>query len=70
MNQLKGIKVAHQGPTVTHQQFVDDTMLMGTPTVKEARTFNKVLSTFLDALGMEINLTKSKLFFFNTSIPM
>ena len=67
-SQLKGIKVAHQGPTVTHQQFVDDTMLMGTPTVKEARTFNKVLSTFTEASGIKIYLTKSKLFFFNTSI--
>lgn len=69
-NQLKGIKAAHQGPTVTHQQFVDDTMLMGSPTVKEARTFSKVLRTFTEASGMEINLTKSKLFFFNTSIPV
>eukprot|EP00253_Pinus_taeda_P031168 PITA_31168 len=69
-NQLKGIKAMHQGPIVTHQQFVDDTMLMGTPTIKEAQTFNKVLSTFSDASGMEINLTKSKLFFFNTSIPV
>lgn len=45
-------------------------MLMGTPTVKGARTFNKVLSTFMEASGMEINITKSKLFVFNTSIPM
>lgn len=58
-NQLKGIKVVHQGPIVTHHRFVNDTMLMGTPTVKEARTFNKVLSTFMEASGMEINLTKS-----------
>eukprot|EP00253_Pinus_taeda_P016658 PITA_16658 len=41
MNHLKGIKAMHQGPTVMHQQFVDDTMLMGTPIVKEARTFSK-----------------------------
>lgn len=60
----------HQRPTVMHQQFVDDKMLMGSPTVKEARTLNKVLSTFMEASGMEINLTKSKLFFFNTSIPV
>ena len=36
-NQLKGIKPVHQGPTVTHQQFVDDTMLMGAPIVQEVR---------------------------------
>lgn len=35
-NQLKGIKATHQCPTVTHQQFVDHTMLMGSPIVKEA----------------------------------
>lgn len=45
-NQLKGIKPVHQGPTVTHQQFVDDTMLMGTPTVQEVRS--KVLKTLSD----------------------
>ena len=57
-NQLKGIKPAHQGPTVMHQQFVDDTMLMGTPTVQEARTISQVLKTFSEASGMEINHTK------------
>lgn len=69
-NQLKGIKPVHQVPTITHQQFVDDTMLMGAPTVQEARTISKVLKTFSEASGMEINLTKSKFFFFNTSIPV
>eukprot|EP00253_Pinus_taeda_P017516 PITA_17516 len=69
-NQLKGIKVVHQGPTLMHQQFVDDTILMGTSTVKEARTFSKVLRTFTEASSMEINITKSKLFFFNTFIPV
>lgn len=61
-NQLKGIKPVHQGPIVTHQQFVDNTMLIGAPTVQEARTISKVLKTFSEASGMEINLTKSKLF--------
>jgi len=37
-NQLKGIKPLHQGTTVTHQQFVDATMLMGAPIVQEIRT--------------------------------
>ena len=69
-NQLKGIKPAHQGPIVMHQQFVDDTMLMGTPTMQEARTINQVLKTFSEASGMEINLTKSKKKIFNTSIPV
>lgn len=69
-NQLKGIKPAHQGPTVTHQQFVDDTMLMGAATMQEARTISQVLKTFSEASGIEINLTKSKKNFFNTSIPV
>jgi len=33
-------------------------MIMGTPTVQEARTIIHVLKTFSEALGMEINLTK------------
>jgi hypothetical protein len=36
---------------VSHQQFVDDTMLMGIPTVKEAHAIKQVLEEFMEALG-------------------
>jgi len=45
---------------------VDDTMLQGTPTVKEAKAFKQILSDFASAAGIEVSLTKSKILFFNT----
>ena len=38
---------------VTHQQFVDDTMLQGTPTVKEAKAIKQILSEFAMVAGVE-----------------
>ena len=55
---------------MTHQQFVDDTMLQGIPTVKEALVYKHLLSDFTMATGMEVNLSKSKMFFFNTNISV
>eukprot|EP00253_Pinus_taeda_P007691 PITA_07691 len=40
---IKGLRLTRDGDTVTHQQFVDDTMLQGIPTVKEAKAFKQIL---------------------------
>ena len=46
-------------------------MLQGIPTVKEAIAFKQLLSDFAMATGMEVNLTKSRIFiFFNTNIAI
>ena len=44
-NNLRGLFV-HGSPPITHQQFVDDNMLFGHPSVQEARTFKEILDTF------------------------
>ena len=49
----------------THQQFVDDNMLMGPSSVHEARGIKYCLNTFLEANGLEINKEKSQTYFFN-----
>eukprot|EP00253_Pinus_taeda_P024695 PITA_24695 len=67
---IQGLKLTVNGDDLTHQQFVDDTMLQGTPTVKEALGFKKILKDFTMATGTEVNLTKSKIFFFNTNIAI
>eukprot|EP00253_Pinus_taeda_P029995 PITA_29995 len=41
-------------------------MLHGTPTVKEALAYRGILDLFSQASGMEINFSKSTIFFFNT----
>eukprot|EP00253_Pinus_taeda_P022984 PITA_22984 len=62
---LKGLSF-NNSPSYTHQQFVDDNMLYGHPSVQEARLFRDILSSFSDASGALINRVKSQNFFFNT----
>ena len=51
----------------THQQFVDDTMLMGHPLVQEVQSFKKSLTLFAKASSLALNLNKSQVFFLNTT---
>ena len=44
---IQGLKLTLNGDALTHQQFVDDTMLHGTPMVKEAKVFKQILNGFL-----------------------
>ena len=45
---------------------MDDTMLMGIASVREARAIKKSLDEFKQASGLDINKGKSQIFFFNT----
>ena len=65
-NKIKGLTITEELEPQTHQQFVDDTMLMGMSTVKEAHGIKEGLDTFMEAIGLEINKTKSQVYFFNT----
>ena len=53
---VKGIQLSEDGHALTHQQFLDDTMLQGIPMVKEALAYRKILRDFAMASGMEVNL--------------
>lgn len=50
----------------SHQQFVDDTILMGRSTVTEAKTFKRILNLYESASRQVINRAKSSIFFLNT----
>lgn len=63
--QLKGLSI-HNSPAITHQQFVDDNMLYGYPSVQEAPRFKSLLNDFSEASGATINKSKSQIFFFHT----
>jgi hypothetical protein len=65
--EIKGIKPYENCPTSTHQQFMDDALLHGMPTVKEAKAYKRILDEFGEALGARINQSKSMIFFFNTN---
>jgi hypothetical protein len=63
---LKGLPLHNIQPAPSHSQFVDDTLLLNSPTTQEAIKINSILSDFTEALGMLLNLENSKLYFFNT----
>ena len=67
---IQGSKPTANGEANTHQQFVDDTMMQGIPTVKEARAIKHILNDFAMAAGTKVSLNKSKVFFFNTNIAI
>jgi hypothetical protein len=67
---LDGLPLYNLHPAPSHSQFVDDTLLMNTPTVREATKLNSILSDFSEASGMLLNLDKSKLYFFNTPVSV
>jgi len=60
LGKIKGLQLMENGQSMTHQKFVDDTMLHGVPIVKEASTYKQILNKFALATGMEVNLSKSK----------
>jgi hypothetical protein len=67
---IKVLKPFENCPTSTHQQFVDDTLLHGTPMVKEAKAYKKILEDFGEASREEINHSKSMIYFFNTNMEI
>ena len=58
-NKIHGLSLTEGMDPQTHQQFVDDNMLMGPSSVHEARGIKDCLNTFLEASGLEINKEKS-----------
>ena len=65
-NKLRGICLHADVEPKTHQQFVDDMMLMGPSTIQEARGLKEGSDIFLEASGLKINKDESQVYFFNT----
>jgi hypothetical protein len=63
---LQGLNLHGLQPAASHNQFVDDTMLLNTPTSQEVGKLRSILNDFNEASGTSFNLDKSQLFFFNT----
>jgi hypothetical protein len=57
-----GIKASRNGPSFTHQFFVDDLILFAKANRKSCQAIKKVLDTFCKASGQNINSAKSKVF--------
>ena len=58
-HELQGLLINTRVDIKKHQQFVDDTMLMGHPSVQEGRNFKICLENFPKASGVEVNEKKS-----------
>ena len=65
--EIIGLKPFENCPTCTHQQFMDYTLIHGTPMVKEAKAYKIILEEFGEASRAEINHSKSMVYFFNTN---
>jgi len=63
---LKGSTLHGLNPPISHSQLLDDTMIMGVPTIQKAHSIICVIFDFCDASGTSINSEKSHIFFFNT----
>eukprot|EP00253_Pinus_taeda_P029948 PITA_29948 len=50
---IQGLRLTQGGDMVTHQQFIDETMLQDTSTVKEAKAFKQILSEFSRVAGTQ-----------------
>jgi len=62
---LQGLPLHGMQPTTSHNQFMDNTMLMGVPTTREAIKLTSILLYFNEAYGTTFNVEKYQLFFFN-----
>jgi hypothetical protein len=67
---LSGLTPHGISPPISHSQFVDDILLMGLSTAREALRFRAIIDLFCEASGMEVNLLKSQVFFFNTPLEI
>lgn len=65
---LQGLKPS-SGPSIfTHQQFMDDTILGGEATIREAHPFKGILNFYTRGSGQAINWEKRLFFFINTPL--
>ncbi|KAJ3701906.1 hypothetical protein LUZ61_005611 [Rhynchospora tenuis] len=60
---IRGVKVAHTSPQVTHVVYADDLVLMGDVNATEVQVFTNLLEKFGKASGLSINPHKSGLWF-------
>nr|KAJ0195447.1 hypothetical protein LSAT_V11C700350330 [Lactuca sativa] len=61
---FEGIQLPQQGPTISHLQYADDTILMGSWSFENAKNLIRILRCFELSSGLKVNMSKSKLFRF------
>lgn len=62
---IHGLNITTQMDSVTHQQFVDDTIVFRLTVHEKAKQFKQVLELYESNTGQEVKKAKSKCHFFN-----
>ena len=60
---LEGVSVCRGGPCLSHLFFADDSLIFYKVTVEECEALQKVLCTYEQASGQQLNRAKTSLFF-------
>ena len=67
---IRGIIVIKNVANITHQQYADDTILLGESTINEALNINMIIQQYVEASGQKVNVEKLEIFLINTKIEM
>ncbi|KAL7593363.1 hypothetical protein Lser_V15G33806 [Lactuca serriola] len=61
---FEGIKLPSQGPSLSHLQYADDVIFLGSWSIENAKNLIRILRCFELASGLKINMLKSKIYGF------
>ncbi|KAL7615828.1 hypothetical protein Lser_V15G00765 [Lactuca serriola] len=57
-----GVQLPNNGPTISHLQYADDAIFLGSWSVQNAKNLVRILRCFELSSGLKVNMAKSKLF--------
>jgi hypothetical protein len=60
---IKGIKIAHKAPEITHLFFADDSLLFFRANSGDIEQINNIITTYQNASGQLVNVNKSEIMF-------
>lgn len=65
---FEGINLSRQGPNISHLQYADDAIFLGSWSIENARNLIRILRCFELASGLKINMLKSKIYGFGVQV--
>nr|KAJ0218832.1 hypothetical protein LSAT_V11C300154990 [Lactuca sativa] len=58
----EGVQLPNNGPNISHLQYADDAIFLGSWSIQNAKNLVRILRCFELSSGLKVNITKSKLF--------